>query len=71
MNIEMYTGGIMTETAAWHGYMPRFLARPANHDRAHHGDAHAHEGMDSTTVSGRVDRSLGQGLNVNLMNTPM
>lgn len=71
MNIEVYTGGILTETAARHGYMPKFLARSANDDRAHHGDAHAHEGMNSTTVLERVNRFLGRGLHVHLMNTPM
>lgn len=71
MNIEIYTGGILTETAARHGYLPRLLARSANDDNMYHEDAHAHGDTDSTPVMGRVSRYMGQGLYTRVTNTPM
>ena len=71
MNIEIYTGGILTETAARHGYMPRFLARPANDDSIHHEDAQAHEYTDFTPVPGDLSRYVGRGLYARLTNTPV
>lgn len=71
MNIETYTGGILTETAARHGYMPRLLARSVNDDNINDEDANAHEDADSTLVQARMSQYMGQGLRAHLTSTPV
>lgn len=69
MNIDTYTGGILTEAAARHGYMPRLLARSANDDSIRYEDASAHENTDSIPVPGWMSRYMGQGMRARLMRT--
>jgi hypothetical protein len=70
LNIDMYTGGILTETAARHGYMPGFLARSSDDGRLHHIDARTHQGTHSTS-EGRWEGVLRRYLGLHVTKTPM
>lgn len=69
MNIEIYTGGILVEIAARHGYMPRLLARSTKHDGSHYEETNAHEDANSASVPRVTRQYMGQGLYPSLTST--
>lgn len=69
MNIETYTAGILAETAARRGYIPRLLARPTKDDSIHYEDANSHEAAGSAPVLGLTSQHTGQGLRAHLAST--
>lgn len=71
MNIDMYTGGIMTESAARRGYMPGLLARPENDDEIYDINARLYGVTEPSKIFGPVNRFLRRGLHIHITNTPM
>lgn len=53
LNIDIYSGGILTETAAQHGYLPRILARPSSDDASTYRDQ---QGREREKPTGRLRR---------------
>lgn len=69
MNIETYIGGILAETAARHGYMPRLLARSTNDDSIHYEDINGHEGAEFVPVPELTSQYKGRGLHTRFAST--
>lgn len=58
LNIDIYSGGILTETAARHGYLPRFLALPASDDASIYRDQQGREREKSAGGFRRLRRMV-------------